>query len=308
MQRHRMALLAVVSIVAAFPPTVRGQERGIDVRAHAGHTVGLDDSPPYAWVGGGAVTVSTSTPTRFGLEFSYAHMFGPYSDYESRALLFTGLWEYEFNRGGRVNPYAVAGVGMTLYQDLLPSVEHYFDHSAPELAWETQKSRIYGRGGARSGPPLIRLLRSRTCEDAPPCRPFPPRTAHTTAPASSHEVLDPNVQPPPSLPSLSFRFVKTAANHYTGPELELDWKRRPVRGTGFPISGQRPTCGSFNDRPGAVTPAGTHRGRRNACGTCASRPRSAGRPGRLPGGPSRPGRSWARRARAGARRSSSGRC
>lgn len=146
MQRHRMALLAVVSIVAAFPPTVRGQERGIDVRAHAGHTVGLDDSPPYAWVGGGAVTASTSAPTRFGLEFSYAHMFGPYSDYESRALLFTGLWEYEFNRGGRVNPYAVAGVGMTLYQDLLPSVEHYFDHSAPELAWETQKS-LHFQGG-----------------------------------------------------------------------------------------------------------------------------------------------------------------
>ena len=146
MQRHRIVLLLVVSIVAALPPTAYGQERGIDVRAHAGHAVGLDDSPPYAWVSGGAVTAAAGPHTRLGLEISYAHMFGPYSDYESRALLFTGLWEYEFNRGGRVNPYAVAGVGVTLYQDLLPSVEHYFDSSAPELAWETQKS-LHFHGG-----------------------------------------------------------------------------------------------------------------------------------------------------------------
>ena len=35
---------------------------------------------------------------------------------------------------------------MTLYQDLLPNVEHYFDDSAPELAWETQKS-LHFQGG-----------------------------------------------------------------------------------------------------------------------------------------------------------------
>ena len=92
------------------------------------------------------MTTTVGPHMRLGLEISHAHMFGPYSDYESRALLFTGLWEYEFNRGGRVNPYAVAGVGVTRYQDLLPNVEHYFDPSAPELAWETQKSMHFHGG------------------------------------------------------------------------------------------------------------------------------------------------------------------
>ena len=145
MRRPWIVLLAV-TLVAVFPPTVCGQERGIDVRAFAGHMVGLDDSPPYSWVGGSAVTAAAGPHARFGLEFSYAHMFGPYSDYESRALLFTGLWEYEFNRGGRVNPYAVAGVGVTRYQDLLPNVEHYSDLSRPELAWESQTG-MHWHGG-----------------------------------------------------------------------------------------------------------------------------------------------------------------
>ena len=35
---------------------------------------------------------------------------------------------------------------MTLYQDLLPNVRRYLDHSAPELAWETQKS-LHFHGG-----------------------------------------------------------------------------------------------------------------------------------------------------------------
>ena len=48
MQRPWKVLLAAVALVAAFPPTVCGQEHGTEVRAHAGHMVGLDDSPPYA--------------------------------------------------------------------------------------------------------------------------------------------------------------------------------------------------------------------------------------------------------------------
>ena len=146
MQRPWIVLLSVVTFVAAFPPAVCGQTPRTDVRVHAGHIVGLDDSPPYAWMGGGAVTVAAGPHTRLGLEVSYAHMFGPYSEYESRALLLTGLWEYEFNRGGRVNPYAVAGVGATQYWDLLPNVEHYFDPARPALAWERQAGMHFHGG------------------------------------------------------------------------------------------------------------------------------------------------------------------
>ena len=69
-------------------------------------------------------------------------MFGPYSDYESRALLFTGLWEYEFNRGARVNPYMVAGAGVTQYWDLLPDPERYFDASSAESVGEFRLGQV----------------------------------------------------------------------------------------------------------------------------------------------------------------------
>lgn len=81
MQWSWIVLLSVVAFVAAFPSAVCGQTPRADVRVHAGHTVGLDDSPPYAWVGGGAVTVAAGPHARLGLEVSYAHMFGPYSKY-----------------------------------------------------------------------------------------------------------------------------------------------------------------------------------------------------------------------------------
>ena len=137
MQRPWIVLFSVLTLVVLSPPSVRGQARGLDVRAQFGHAYGLEDAPPYAWLGGGALTVAAGPHARLGLEVSFAHLFGPYYDYERRALLFAGLWEYEFNRGGRVNPYAVAGVGITRYRSQVPNRERYLDPSRPELAWET---------------------------------------------------------------------------------------------------------------------------------------------------------------------------
>ena len=80
MQWSWIGLLSVVAFAAAFPSAVCGQTPRADVRVHPGHTVGLDDSPPYAWVGGGAVTVAAGPHARLGLEASFARMFGPYSE------------------------------------------------------------------------------------------------------------------------------------------------------------------------------------------------------------------------------------
>ena len=73
-------------------------------------------------------------------------MFGPYARFKTRARLFTGVWEYEFAPGRRVNPYVVAGFGYTQYRTLTPNRGHYIDPSRPEFRWDKQGS-IHYQGG-----------------------------------------------------------------------------------------------------------------------------------------------------------------
>ena len=118
MPSTRIFLSALVAILALLPSPVLGQARTVDVRASVGYTLGLDDTPPYAWVGGGTVTVPRGVHSRFGVEGWYAILFGPYNHPgKAQARLVTALWEYAFSPGQRVNPYAVVGVGVTQHRD-----------------------------------------------------------------------------------------------------------------------------------------------------------------------------------------------
>ena len=68
MPSTRIFLSALVAILALLPSPVLGQVRTVDVRASVGYAYLLDDSPPYAWVGGGTVTVPRGVHSRFGVE------------------------------------------------------------------------------------------------------------------------------------------------------------------------------------------------------------------------------------------------
>ena len=116
MPSTRIFLSALVAILALLPSPVLGQARTVDVRASVGYAYLLDDSPPYAWVGGGTVTVPRGVHSRFGVEGWYASLFGPYNHPgKAQARLVTALWEYAFPpwsarqpvRGCRGRRYAV---------------------------------------------------------------------------------------------------------------------------------------------------------------------------------------------------------
>ena len=141
MPHTRMLLSALVAMLALLPSPVLGQDRTVDVRASVGYAYGLDDSPPYAWVVGGTVTVPRGVHLRFGMEVWHASLFGPYNRGKARANLVTGLWEYEFSPGQRVNPYAVIGIGVTEYRSWYPDFHGPFDSG-----WDTQH-RLHVLGG-----------------------------------------------------------------------------------------------------------------------------------------------------------------
>ena len=138
MLHARMVLLALITISTLLLQPAFGQKRKVDLRGHLGHTLLLEDTPPHAWVGGGAITAAAGSRFRLGLEVLHANMFGKYNDYKERALLVTPVVEYEFSPGQRINPYLVIGFGYTQYRALEPNAENYFDPSLPEFEWRTE--------------------------------------------------------------------------------------------------------------------------------------------------------------------------
>ena len=132
---HCIWICAVVllSSLVLFSPPVFGQQRTADLRGHLSHTYFLEDTPPHAWLVGGAITAAMGSRFRLGVEVLHARMFGRYSDYKERALLVTPVVEYEFSPNRRLNPYLVFGFGYTQYRSLIPNAEHYFDPSLPEF-------------------------------------------------------------------------------------------------------------------------------------------------------------------------------
>ena len=138
MRHARMVLLALITISMLLLQPAFGQKRKVDLRGHLGHTLLLEDTPPHAWVGGGAITAAAGSRFRLGLEVLHANMFGKYNDYKERALLVTPLVEYEFSLGRRINPYLVIGFGYTQYRALEPNAENNFDPSLPEFEWRSE--------------------------------------------------------------------------------------------------------------------------------------------------------------------------
>ena len=116
MRRPKLLLLGMVATFALLVQPVLAQPRRVDVRAHWGHTYGLEDTPPQAWVGGGSLTAAVGPNLRLGVEVLHAHMFGKYSHYKERARLITPIAEYEFRLNPRFKPYMVIGIGYTQYR------------------------------------------------------------------------------------------------------------------------------------------------------------------------------------------------
>ena len=133
-------LLGLVTTFILLQQSIHAQPRRVDVRAHWGHTYGLEDTPPQAWVGGGSVTAAVGPSLRLGLEVLHANLFGKYHQYKRRATLVTPVAEYEFLPDSRFNPYMVIGLGYTQYRTLEPDPRHFFNPSLPEFYWRKQGS------------------------------------------------------------------------------------------------------------------------------------------------------------------------
>lgn len=118
--RHSFVASFVATAIVLASVQAAAQPRTFDVRAAWGYNYGLDDSPPYALVGGLSVTRSVGPHYRLGAEVLKANLFGPYGSYKSRALLVRAVLEHELLPGRRLDPYWVVGFGLAQYRDLIP--------------------------------------------------------------------------------------------------------------------------------------------------------------------------------------------
>ena len=130
---------SLLPLAALLVPTALGASGNMDVRALGGHAYGLEDTPPHAWIAGGAVTAPVGSRMRVGVEVLHAHMFG-FEYFERRATLFNPIFEYQFLAGSRFSPYVTGGLGFTLYRSLYPTGPD------SQLEWEYGGSFNLGGG------------------------------------------------------------------------------------------------------------------------------------------------------------------
>lgn len=132
---------AAVPLAVLLLATALGASANTDFRVLGGHAYGLEDTPPHAWLAGGAVTAALGPRVRVGLEVLHAHMFG-FEYFERRATLFNPIVEYHFAPDSRFSPYVTGGLGFTLYRSLYPS-----GPDPQRLEWEYGGSFNLGGGG-----------------------------------------------------------------------------------------------------------------------------------------------------------------
>lgn len=127
---HCQLLAAVVLAVLAVPSVVEADDvRFSDIRILGGDGIGLEDTPPEAWLAGLALGIEEGRRFRVSLEFLHGQIYG-WDYYERRRLLVTPVFEYRFWPKRRVQPYLGGGVGLVLAFNQWPTGEN------EELEWE----------------------------------------------------------------------------------------------------------------------------------------------------------------------------
>ena len=147
----------VLCLAVLLFPTVLGASGDIEVRVLGGHAYGLEDTPPHAWLAGGAVTTPVGSRMRVGLEVLHAHMFG-FEYYERRATLINPVVECQFSPGSRVSPYVTGCLGFTFYRSLFPA--------GPDAQLEWEHGGSFNLGGGAG----IRLFLTKRLFVAPEVR------------------------------------------------------------------------------------------------------------------------------------------
>ncbi|MDE0104939.1 MAG: hypothetical protein OXN89_21380 [Bryobacterales bacterium] len=127
----RCLLLAVaVLAMLSVPLAVEAADfRLSDIRIFGGDGIGLEDTPPEAWLAGVALGIEKGRRLRVSLEFVHGQIYG-WDYYERRRILINPVFEYRFWPERRVQPYLGGGVGLVLGFDQWPTGEN------DELEWE----------------------------------------------------------------------------------------------------------------------------------------------------------------------------
>lgn len=123
-------LAAAVLAVLAVPHVVEAADvRLSDIRILGGDAIGLEDTPPEAWLAGVALGIEEGRRLRVSLEFVHGQIYGR-DYYERRRILITPVFEYRFWPERRVQPYLGGGVGLALGFNQWPTGPN------DELEWE----------------------------------------------------------------------------------------------------------------------------------------------------------------------------
>lgn len=127
---HCRWLAAAVLAVLAIPHVVEAADvRLSDIRILGGDAIGLEDTPPEAWLAGVALGIEEGRRLRVSLEFVHGQIYGR-DYYERRAILITPVFEYRFWPERRVQPYLGGGLGLALKFNQWPTGDN------DELEWE----------------------------------------------------------------------------------------------------------------------------------------------------------------------------
>ena len=127
---HCRWLAAAVLAVLAVPPVVEATDSRLwDIRILGGDGIGLEDTPPEAWLAGVALGIEEGRRLRVSLEFLHGQIYG-WDYYERRRILITPVFEYRFWPERRVQPYLGGGVGLALKFNQWPTGAN------DELEWE----------------------------------------------------------------------------------------------------------------------------------------------------------------------------